>query len=146
MPIYRKFYIRNLHPKLFIDINKIKYILKYLNNDTIYKIPKGELSIIFLDEKSIIFLHKKYLNNNNITDVITFPGDIFFNFAGEICISLDEAYNVSNKLNISFEEEVIRYLIHGWLHLSGFKDNDYKKKLNMDIIQNDILKKLKIIK
>lgn len=141
MSIYRKFLIQNLHPKLIININKIKSILKYLNNHKIYKIPKGELSIIFLDEKSITFLHNKYLNNNNITDVITFPGDIFFNFAGEICISLDEAYSKSNKLNISFEEEVIRYLIHGWLHLAGLKDNNYKNKLHMDIIQNDIIKK-----
>src|SRR5690625_1597484 len=54
--------------------------------------PKGELSIVFLDDDQIAKLHKQFLNDPEPTDVITFPGDSLMDFAGEICVSVEHAF------------------------------------------------------
>ena len=62
------------------------------------------------------------MNDPSPTDVITFPADEENELAGEICVSVDQAIEESQKRNLSFNEEMSLYLIHGWLHLLGFDD------------------------
>lgn len=95
-----------------------------------------------MTKKELLTLNKTYLNAKYHTDVITFLGKKLFNFAGEICISIDYAKYFSNKYNISFSEEITRYLIHGWLHLAGLKDDNKKDKYIMNNIENKIIQLL----
>ncbi len=81
----------------------------------------GGLSYIFCSDDYLHKLNVEYLNHDTLTDVITFPykknpveGDIF--------ISIDRVKDNAQDLNIPFETELHRVMIHGVLHLCGYMD------------------------
>lgn len=94
-------------------------------------IPNGELSIVFIDDEAIGELHGKFLKDPEPTDVITFPGDEMMDFAGEICVSVERAIAVSEEQGESFSKELALYIVHGWLHLSGFDDQTGHDRIAM---------------
>lgn len=89
---------------------------------TEYGIGPGDLSVVFLNKISMQDIHEQYLQDDTLTDVITFDGDEDMSFAGEICVSPDYAVVSSQEHNISFSEELSLYLVHGYLHLYGLND------------------------
>jgi probable rRNA maturation factor len=91
------------------------------------RIPAGELSIAFLDDAEICRLHAQFLSDPAPTDVITFPGDpaagVFGEpFAGEICVCVPQARREAVKHGNTLADELLLYLVHGWLHLAGYDD------------------------
>lgn len=93
-------------------------------------VPDGTLSVSFLTIFDMQSVHKKFLNDETLTDVITFPGSSEFGLAGEICVSPEYAYDATKVYGTSFSEELTLYLVHGYLHLAGLDD----------IQENDIVK------
>lgn len=74
-------------------------------------------------------INKKFLNHNYYTDIITFPySNCSSKIEGEIFISLDEVKRNSIFYNDSYRNEFLRVLIHGCLHLTGYKDSTKKQK------------------
>lgn len=85
------------------------------------KIP-GDISYIFCDDDYMIEQNIAFLNHDTYTDIITFDecvGDIV---AGSILISFDRVKENAKLFNKSFENEFLRVLVHGTLHLCGYKD------------------------
>jgi probable rRNA maturation factor len=81
----------------------------------------GALSYIFCSDDYLHKLNVEYLNHDTLTDVITFP----YNanpVEGDIFISIDRVKDNANDLNIPFEIELHRVMIHGVLHLCGYMD------------------------
>jgi rRNA maturation RNase YbeY len=75
-------------------------------------------------------MHKVYLNNPEPTDVITFDlGEE--SVEGEIYISVDRAKEQSCLYNVALDEEIIRLMIHGLLHLKGFNDIEDEDRKEM---------------
>ena len=105
--------------------------------------PDGELSITFLTDPALAQLHADYLDDPTTTDVITFEGDESMGHAGDVCVSVDTALSYSKNHNISFAEELLRYVIHGWLHLAGFDDLEPRKKRRMRAAEERALKLLR---
>ena len=63
-----------------------------------------------------------FLNHDTYTDIITFD-DCFENLvAGSILISLDRVGENAVKFGKTFEDELLRVIVHGTLHLCGYKD------------------------
>lgn len=85
--------------------------------------PRGDLSVAILDDAALAGLHDRFLDDPTVTDVITFPGDPELQFAGEICVSVDRARAEADKRGTSVRDEVMLYLVHGWLHLAGLDDH-----------------------
>lgn len=82
----------------------------------------GELSYIFCDDEYLLEINQQYLDHDTLTDIISFDyteGDVV---SGDIFISIERVADNANNLNISFEEELKRVLIHGVLHYCGYKD------------------------
>ncbi|PWU06282.1 MAG: rRNA maturation RNase YbeY [Verrucomicrobia bacterium] len=131
--------INNSYPKLLFtesSLQKFFHILYGLPAP--YLPPSGELSVVFLDDQSMILLHNDFLNDPTETDVITFPPDPYFDSAGEICVCVDRAISLSNDLNVPFNKELSLYLVHGWLHLIGFNDITEAEIDSMRKAENDI--------
>ncbi len=82
----------------------------------------GELSVALLDDAALAAIHAEFLQDPTVTDVITFPGDAAHAFGGEICVSLDRARAEARSRGIPVQQELVLYLIHGWLHLAGLDD------------------------
>lgn len=105
--------------------------------------PAGELSITFLTDPALARLHADYLDDPSTTDVITFEGDESMGHAGDVCVSVDTALAYSKKHDIPFAEELLRYVIHGWLHLAGYDDLEPRKKRRMRAAEERALKLLR---
>ena len=96
-------------------------------------ISQADLLLIFGDDDLLADLKKKFFGLNHYTDVIAFRLNEYDekNVEGEIYISLPRAKENANKFNQSFYKELGRLIIHGGLHLLGYKDDTKKNKLEM---------------
>ena len=89
------------------------------------------INVIFTDDQSLKQLHRDYLNDNTFTDVITFNLSDSPPIDSEIYISIDRARENAQNYNVSYQNELMRLLIHACLHLAGYDDADEKKKKKM---------------
>ncbi|WP_457636478.1 rRNA maturation RNase YbeY [Persephonella sp.] len=94
-------------------------ILKELQLDNV------ELSITLTDNESIRQINKQWRKKDRPTDVLSFPIDekppgYRYRILGDVIISLPFAKKQAEEIGISYQEEVIRLLTHGILHLLGY--------------------------
>lgn len=81
----------------------------------------GLISIVFCNNEFILDYNRKFLNHDYHTDILTFPlGEN--PLSGELYISVDQVRNQALELSEPFEREILRVIIHGILHLLGYKD------------------------
>ncbi len=82
----------------------------------------GTLSYIFCDDEYLLKINKEYLDHDTYTDIITFDYTEGATISGDIFISIDRIKENAIEFNVSFEQELIRVMSHGVLHLIGYKD------------------------
>lgn len=82
------------------------------------------LNIILCSDEFLLSMNQKHLNHDYYTDVITFDlsENSTFLIEGEIYISVDRVKENAELLNQQFIDELHRIMVHGLLHLCGFKD------------------------
>ena len=100
-----------------------------------------ELTYIFCSDEHLLSINKEYLNHDYYTDVITFdnsPPDTAIIFS-DIFISIDRVQENAQDQNISFEDELDRVMIHGLLHLLGFKDKSESEEKEMRQAEDQML-------
>ncbi len=81
------------------------------------------INYIFCNDDYLHKINVDYLDHDTLTDIITFdnsesPGKI----ESDIFISIDTVASNAHDFNLPFENELHRVIIHGLLHLCGFKD------------------------
>ena len=88
--------------------------------------PKGELSILILDNFGIQEINRDYLQRDRPTNVISFAmqegegGGLQPQMLGDVVISAERAAEDAAAANIPFEHELVFLLLHGILHLLGY--------------------------
>ena len=82
---------------------------------------KRHLSVAFVTNAAIRKINRKFLNHDFATDVISFP--LESDLLGELVISAEYAVAEAAKRRIPVEEELLRYVAHGILHLLGYDDH-----------------------
>ena len=109
------------------DKKKIReWIIKSAENED-YMI--GSLNFIFTNDNVLLQLNKEYLRHFTLTDIITFDlSEKERELSGDIFISIDRAKENSREFNDSLSDEVHRLIIHGVLHLMGYKDKSPEEK------------------
>ncbi len=135
----RKVEINSTVNGLKFSEKKVRNIFRLLDFSKKYHLKEGVLSVCFLNIEDMCNIHKRFLSNSTLTDVITFQGSEEFNFAGEICISPDYAFQASNVYNTTFSKELTLYLIHGYLHLVGLNDIEQCDIIKMREGENDCM-------
>lgn len=93
------------------------------------------LGIAFLNDKQIRGLNQKYLKANRPTDVLAFN---YGQNTADLAISLESAKRNAKFYKTSLQKEVIRYIIHGILHLHGYDDRNPEEKKIMFKRQEEI--------
>lgn len=133
----------NRNVKRTLDLSKIK---KAAGKTLAYLGKRGfGLNIVFVSNQKIRALNRKYLARDNATDVIAFreediraAGRPGFGFLGDIAISSDKAAQNAVVYGMSFEDEIVLYVIHGILHLAGREDRTKIGKKRMRKEENEI--------
>ena len=102
----------------------------------------GEIAYIFCSDEYIIDVNRKFLNHDYYTDVITFDYSEGKKISGDIFISLDTVRTNAEAFNQDYYNELERIIIHGILHLCGFKDKEPNDKEEMTFQEDEAIKLL----
>ena len=98
------------------------------------------LNLIFCSDEYLLEINKKHLNHDYFTDVITFDfSEDNKNIEGDVYISVDRVADNATKYKQEKDSELIRTIIHGTLHLFGYKDKTKKEKEIMTSKENKYL-------
>jgi len=95
----------------------------------------GELNYIFCSDAALLAYNQQFLQHDTLTDVITFDycygsGSVR-RISGDIFISIDRIQENALTLHQSFQNELTRIMVHGLLHLCGYKDKSKAAKREM---------------
>ena len=99
----------------------------------------GYLNFIFVSEEIILDINKKYLHHHHYTDVITFDYSAGNTISGEMYISVDTVRANANEYCVDFRNELLRVMVHGVLHLCGYKDHTDSERKEMRDKENRML-------
>ena len=98
------------------------------------------LVFLFVDDKEILEMNKKYLKHDYYTDVITFGDLEDKKISGDIAISIERVLDNSKTYGVEFEEELKRVMVHGLLHIMGYNDKASNDKSVMSQKENKAMK------
>lgn len=87
----------------------------------------GTIDFNFCSDEKLLEINREYLQHDYYTDIITFDFTEKDAISGDIYISLDRVKDNSKTLKTIYADELSRVIIHGVLHLCGYKDKTNKQ-------------------
>lgn len=131
------------------DYKKIKFSLSHVQQIVRFVCGKEKqtsafLSFVFIGDKKMKLMNKKFLNHNFTTDVITFPLETDFVHA-EIYINVVQAKRQAKEFGAALKDEMIRLIVHGTLHSLGYDDSTPADKKAMFERQERYVDKLSLL-
>ena len=99
----------------------------------------GNLNYLFCDDSEILRVNREFLHHDYFTDIITFDYSRKDKVGGDLFISLDTIRSNSEELNVSYESELLRVIVHGLLHLCGIDDKGPGQREIMEKNENEAL-------
>lgn len=99
-----------------------------------------DLNFIFCNDEYLHQINVEYLDHDTYTDIITFDNsEEKGKIESDIFISIERVKENADKLKITFEQELHRVMIHGVLHLLGYKDKTKADKQTMRAKEDEAL-------
>jgi len=108
-----------------------------------YGFSVGNINYIFCSDERELAVNREFLGHDYYTDVITFDYSTASVLNGDIFISLDTVRSNAQMVGVAFEDELLRIIIHGVLHLTGQGDKTPEKKAQMTAKEEQALSKLR---
>jgi rRNA maturation RNase YbeY len=158
--------LRNRHPTRRVDLRFLRRIALALLRDTQ---PSGtyDLGLYLVAAPEMTRLNEAFLRHQGSTDVITFNYSERVGQAsrlsgsraqagrardrrdacpallhGEILICLDEAASQARRFRTTWQSELVRYVVHGVLHLLGYDDQNRPARRRMRAAENRLHRRL----
>ncbi len=100
----------------------------------------ADLNYVFVSDEELYEMNVKYLNHNTLTDIITFNYVENEIVSGDIFISVDRVKENAVDFNVSFENELLRVMVHGLLHLMNYNDKTDEEQDLMTLKEDEKLK------
>ncbi len=100
-----------------------------------------EISYIFCSDDYLLKINQDHLNHDTYTDIITFDYTEGKLISSEIYISVERVKENAKTLGVKFIDELHRVIIHGVLHLCGYKDKSDEEVLKMREMEDSYLAK-----
>ena len=100
----------------------------------------------FCSDEELLQINQQFLKHNTYTDIITFDYSEGEFISGEIYISIERITENAIKEKVLFEEELLRVISHGLLHLCGYKDKSTAHKKAMRIAEDKAIKAFKALR
>ena len=114
---------------------KQKEILKRFIETIFLKEKKklAEINYVFCTDAMLLEINQNFLQHDYYTDIITFGlSEKNQPIEAEIYISIDRVKENAKDLSITYQQEMLRVLFHGALHLCGYKD---KSKADIKVMR-----------
>ena len=113
--------IANRQTKLKIDRRRIRRAIRAVLDDA--GVADAELSVALVDDAAMAALHAEFLGDPGTTDVLSFAFERPpRRLDGEVVASAETAARSAPRFRCTAAEELLRYVIHGTLHLVGCDD------------------------
>lgn len=119
---------------------KIKQWIKAVTEKEKHKL--GTINYIFCTDDELLEINIKHLDHNTLTDIITFDYTEGKTINSDIFISVERVFENAEKFKVTFDEEFHRVMIHGILHLCGYKD---KTKADAELMRKKENAALKLL-
>ncbi len=107
---------------------------------------RAAVSVAIVNDAAIADLHRRHLRTAEPTDVMSFdlrdepaPGAV----DGQVVVSDETARREARRRRIPAEQELLRYVIHGTLHLLGYLDDTPQRANEMHRIEDELLSALR---
>ncbi|MSU34022.1 MAG: rRNA maturation RNase YbeY [Pedosphaera sp.] len=116
--------------------------IQRLAEETLRKLSAtGEIGIHLVTSKRMASVNEQYLRHTGSTDVITFDhGSTPGHLHGELFICVVEAVDQAREFRTTWRQELVRYVIHGLLHLCSFDDLEPVKRRRMKRVENRLVR------
>ena len=129
--------IINTHPRKRVRKKSIAHLVRGVLKGE--RVRSRELNVVFVNDREMKRLNKKFLSHNAITDVISFRLDDNEHIEGEVYVNLDQAERQAREFRVKEHTEVGRLVVHGVLHLVGYKDDTPDKRKVMQTLEDKYL-------
>jgi probable rRNA maturation factor len=107
----------NKQRKHAIDTRQVRLFVAELTAEM--RKPTAEFSVVFITDDVMRAYNNRYRGMDKATDVLSFEGE--GDNLGDILISTETAWVQARKSpTLSFDDNIRRLLLHGFLHLSGY--------------------------
>jgi rRNA maturation RNase YbeY len=100
----------------------------------------GGLNYIFCDDSYLLNINQTYLQHDDYTDIISFDYTMGKIASGDIYISVERVKENASLFAVSFENELLRVMAHGVLHLMGYKDKSEEHTAQMRAKEEEKIK------
>ncbi len=130
--------IANRQKKLRIDRRRLRGAVHAILDDA--GIADAQVSVAVVDDATIAALHAEFLGDPAPTDVLSFALERSpRHLEGEVVASADTAATSAPRFRCTAEEELLRYVIHGTLHLVGYDDATPRLRRQMQSKEEEYL-------
>ena len=141
--------IQNRQRTRAINSRQLRQVTAALLNDLL-EVQQAELGITLVAAPEMTQLNERFLQHEGSTDVITFDyrepesrnRELGTVIRGEVFICIDEAIVQARRFRTTWQAEVVRYIIHGVLHLLGQDDQGAADRREMKREENRLLRAL----
>ena len=99
----------------------------------------GNLNYLFCNDNEILEVNRKFLKHDYFTDIITFDYSRGDRVGGDLFISLDTVRSNAETFGTDYQEELLRVIVHGLLHLCGIDDKGPGEREIMEQYENEAL-------
>jgi probable rRNA maturation factor len=100
------------------------------------------LQYIFCDDEYMLEVNREHLNHDYYTDIITFPYQEGKLVEADILISLESVQENADHYKVTYQEELMRVMVHGLLHVVGFSDKTEEESLKMRKAEDEAIAKI----
>lgn len=99
----------------------------------------SDITLIFCSDEHLLTVNQNFLEHDFYTDIITFDYCADDLVSGDLFISVDRVIENAQDFNVTFDQELHRVIIHGVLHLCGYKDKSPDEEKEMRQKESDAL-------
>ncbi len=134
----------------FEDIHEIRFRRKLVSG-FIRNIIKeegfecGDINIIFCSDAFLHTINVEFLHHDYFTDIVTFDTSVEGVISGELYISLERVRENAANYSVTFREEMIRVMVHGILHLTGYDDRCEEEQVFMRAGEDRYIDRFRLI-
>jgi probable rRNA maturation factor len=98
---------------------------------------EGDINYIFCDDDYLVGINQQYLNHDTLTDIISFDYSVGNELHGDVFVSVERVRENASDFEVTFEEELLRVMVHGILHYCGYKDKSNEDEILMRQKENE---------